>query len=532
MKATARFGWLVLQEAERSLFLEAVRPGVSPEHFERIRAMTEAFPQLLALFEEQGTSLDRVRKIAFGAPTEKTAHLGAPDQPAAHSSDTPKRRRKGHGRRGAAAYTGARRVPVAHPTLKTNQKCPECQQGKLHLQPKAATAIHLQAQPPIAASVYEMEVLRCALCGKTFTAPLPTEAGQEKCDPSVGVMVGMLRYGAGMPFYRLEQWQENLGVPLPASTQWELANQAARQLEPIFDELAFLAAQAPTVCNDDTTMRVSQLRQEIQSETKPERTGIFTTGVVAQPPDHPIALFFTGRQHAGENLNQLLQRRSGELPPPLQMCDGLSRNAPKEAETILACCLAHGRRGFFEVAARFPEECQHVLQALRLIYQCDAQAKEKGLSAQERLVLHQAQSGPVMDQLKSWLDTQINQKRVEPNSGLGEAIQFMQRHWVQLTRFLHEPGAPLDNNACERILKTAILHRKNSLSYKTQRGSKVGDLFMSLIQTCRLNRINPFAYLLAVVRHSAEVKADPKQWLPWNYPASLPTATPSQTNTS
>lgn len=214
------------------------------------------------------------------------------------------------------------------------------------------------------------------------------------------------------------------------------------------------------------------------------------------------------------------------------MCDGLSRNAPKDIPTILACCLAHGRRGFFDVASRFPEECQHVLQALREVYRCDAQAKEKGLSAHERLQLHQAKSQPVMEELKTWLDTQIDQKRVEPNSGLGEAIEFMRRHWVELTRFLHHPGAPLDNNICERILKTAILHRKNSLSYKTQRGANVGDLFMSLIQTCRLNQINPFAYLVSLVRHSAQVRADPKRWLPWNYQESLAAATPSQSDTS
>ena len=433
---------------------------------------------------------------------------------------------------GQALTPGRVGSKISHPSLQAGQICSDCQKGKLRCLPKPATAIHLQAQPPITGCVYEMEVLRCSLCGKTFTAPLPAEARVEKYDPSVGVMVGMLRYGAGMPFYRLEQWQENLGVPLPASTQWELADQVARQLAPVLDELALLAAQAPTVFNDDTTMRVSQLRQEIQSEEKPKRTGVFTTGVVAQPPDHPIALFFTGRQHAGENLNQVLERRSGELPPPLQMCDGLSRNEPKDIPTILACCLAHGRRGFFDVASRFPEECQHVLQALREVYRCDAQAKEKGLSAHERLRLHQAKSQPVMEELKTWLDAQIDQKRVEPNSGLGEAIEFMRRHWVELTRFLHHPGAPLDNNICERILKTAILHRKNSLSYKTQRGANVGDLFMSLIQTCRLNQINPFAYLVSLVRHSAQVRADPKRWLPWNYQESLAAATPSQSDTS
>ena len=214
------------------------------------------------------------------------------------------------------------------------------------------------------------------------------------------------------------------------------------------------------------------------------------------------------------------------------MCDGLSRNEPKDTQTIMACCLAHSRRGFVDVASRYPEDCRQVLEALRVVYQCDAEAKEQGLSAQERLSLHQLKSQPVMEGLKSWLDAQFDQKRVEPNSALGEAIDYMRGHWTELTRFLHQPGAPLDNNICERILKTAILHRKNSLSYKTQRGAKVGDLFMSLIQTCRLNQVNPFAYLLALVRHSNQVRSNPEGWLPWNYLESLAAVTRSQPDTS
>jgi transposase len=418
MNATARFAWLILSESERTAFLEAVRPGVSPEHYERIRAMTEAFPDLLKLFEERGTSLMRVRKIAFGAPTEKTANVCAPIESAASTAPQPKTRRKGHGRRGAKAYTGARRIRVSHPTLRASQVCPDCRKGKLHLQPQLATALHLAAQPPITATVHEMEVLRCSVCGKTFTAPLPAQAGVEKFDPSVGVMVGLLRYGTGMPFYRLAQWQQNLGVPLPASTQWELVDEVARQMEPVVHQLAIVAAQAPTVFNDDTTMRVGQLREQIQKEQTPKRTGIFTTGIVAQPPDHPIALFFTGRQHAGENLTQVLAHRAKELPPPLQMCDGLARNKPTELDTILACCLAHGRRGFVDVASRFPEECRYVLESLRVVYRCDAEAKDKGLNVRERLDLHQSISQPVMDKLKEWLEKQIQDKRVEPNSAV------------------------------------------------------------------------------------------------------------------
>ena len=226
MKAGARFAWLVLPEGERSAFLEAVRPGVSPEDFARIAAMSEAFPELLGLLDQRDMSLARLRQIAFGAPTEKTATVCPPAGDGGGAAPAAKARRKGHGRRGASAHTGARRVKVAHPTLKPGGPCPACGKGKLRRQPKPATAIHLQGQPPVTAIIHELEVLRCNLCGKTFTAPLPPEAGREKYDPSVGVMVGLLRYGSGMPFYRLEQWQRSWGFPWPPrrsgswSTRW------------------------------------------------------------------------------------------------------------------------------------------------------------------------------------------------------------------------------------------------------------------------------------------------------------------------
>jgi hypothetical protein len=273
--------------------------------------------------------------------------------------------------------------------------------------------------------------------------------------------------------------------------------------------------------NDDTTMRVGELRREIENQTDSERTGIFTSGILANLPEHPIALFLTGRQHAGENLDDILCQRSGELPPPLQMADGLSRNLPKGAQTLEGCCLSHARRGFVEVAPNFPEEARRVLESVRSIYRFDAITKEQAMNPEERLGFHQTHSQPVMDALKQWLDERIDQKLVEPNSGLGEAIAFMRRHWKPLTLFLREPGAPLDNNICERSLKMAILHRKNSLAFKTQRGARVGDLFMSLIQTCRLNRINPWDYLMAMVHHPDRVRASPGQWLPWNYRDTL-----------
>lgn len=382
--------------------------------------------------------------------------------------------------------------------------------------------VRIVAQPLLAASIYEMEHLRCSRCGAVFTAPAPPEALEGKYDPNVGTMLAIQRYGAGLPMYRTEAWQKCFGVPMPASTQWELIDQASVIPALVYDTLITAGAQGRLHHNDDTSMRVLDLRMEISAQEEGGRTGIFTTNILCQAGPNQIALFFTGRLHAGENLDQLLKRRAPGLEIPLQMCDALSRNLPKNSQTDTSNCLTHARRNFVDQIDNYPQECRKVVESIRQIYHVDEQIKAEGLSDQERLRRHQEQSGPVMEELKKWMQEQLDQKKVEPNSGLGQAISYMLNHWKALTRFLHVAGAPLDNNICERALKMAILHRKNSLFYKTLHGAQVGDVFMSLIHTCQLNGVNPFDYLTALQKHADEVLQDPARWLPWNYQQALP----------
>ena len=198
------------------------------------------------------------------------------------------------------------------------------------------------------------------------------------------------------------------------------------------------------------------------------------------------------------------------------MCDALSRNLPKEFKIILANCLCHARRKFVELTGVFPEECRFVLETFKDVYKNDHKAKEQNMS-KKRLRFHQAESGPLMEKLKTWLNKQLDEKKVEPNSSMGQAISYTLNHWEPLTLFLRVPKAPLDNNLCEQALKRTILHRKNALFYKTQHGAYIGDLFMSIIHTCNMSDVNPFEYLTALEKHSSEVFKDPQKWLPWNY---------------
>lgn len=525
-----------LEQLEQILANARTRPLDDSEHT-TLKAAVATLALVTQELESKQTSLQRLRRLLFGARTEKTdTVLGKADDGSAVSQDAgPKdkkkpKQRKGHGRNGADAYPRAERIAVAHESLAAGDRCPAqgCKGGKLYPQRKApALLVRVTGVAPLKAIVYELERLRCHLCGTVFTAEPPAGVGPAKYDATAAAMIGLLKYGCGMPFNRLQRLQHDLGMPLPAATQWEVVQRAAGSLEIAYRELIRQAAQGDVVHNDDTTARVLEMTAEARAEALPagareDRTGVFTTGIVATTgAGHRIALFMTGPRHAGENLAQVLEHREPARPPPVHMSDGLSRNPPGEHPTVSASCMPHARRQYVDVAAHFPEECRYVLETLREVFHHDKIAREQRFSPEARLTLHQRKSAPLMDELKQWMQQQIDDRRVEPNSGLGQAITYMQNRWEQLTVFLRVAGAPLDNNICERALKKAILHRKNALFFKTLNGARVADSFMSLIHTAELCHAEPFDYLVALQRHAGAALLEPAAWMPWNYTEAL-----------
>jgi transposase len=530
--------------------LHRVEQSLDEKDAALIRAVFQSYVYVADLVDDKNTSIRRLRQLFFGKRTEKTAAVvgqkteppdetlprgtttdtalavGEPNTDESQAADT----LPGHGRNGADAYHGAERIDVRHPSLTAGDACPGCGQGTVY-EKVPGVLIRITGQPPLTATIYQLQKLRCHLCGEVFTAAAPQEAGERKYDATAGSMIGLLKYGSGLPFNRLEGLQGHLEIPLPASTQWDIVSAVAADFAPAFDELIRQAAQGDVLHNDDTTVKILELmgqrRQEALARAAADgneanqRSGLYTSGVVALRDGHRVALFFSGPRHAGENLAEVLKFRAQELPPPIQMCDALSRNLPGELQTIVAHCLAHARRQFVDVYDRFPEQCRYLLETLAVVYRNDAIAQEREMSPESRLQFHQQESQPTMQQLHAWLRRQLEEKLAEPNSTLGSAIGYMLRHWDKLTLFLRQAGAPLDNNLCERALKKAILHRKNALFYKTQNGARVGDLFMSLIYTCQLNQANPFDYLTQLQQHADLVAASPELWLPWNYRTTL-----------
>lgn len=517
-------------DAER-LILEIRTGKLSKESQELLVSMLLGWHWLSQQLVSKSLSIKKLLRLFFGSKTEKSKRPDKPDndddkkggsggvKPEEPKSGKPKP--KGHGKNGQAEYS-ATKVPVPHPTLKAKDKCPSCGLGRLY-QFGFAAVLRIFGQAPLTAKVFELEQLRCANCQEFFTAPLPAEAGVARHHPSANAMVANLNYGAGMPFYRLEGLQEQLGVPVADSTQFDMVEKVANCGSPVVEHMKSLAANSEGQAFDDTPMPIQSFVQENKSLLEGDRKGMQTTAIVAFSGKNKIALFLTGRNHAGENMGDLLKNRRTMLPNVIQMSDASPNNFSHDFMNLVlkALCMDHGRRNFHDLLDAFPKDCQHVITELGLVYKNDAETKRLELSPLERLLYHQEHSGPIMNGLNGWMEEKLENREVEPNSELGKAIDYFLKHWNGLTAFLRIAGAPLSNAEVERLVKRCVLRRKASMSYKTQAGAWIGDILMSLIETSRFAGKNGFEYLVVLQEYAVHVRANPENWLPWNYQQTL-----------
>lgn len=539
-----------LSREEGEALIERIeRNTLSAEDRQVLMKVLTFYFWLLFALREAKLSLKRLKALVFGEkpkppkppPADGSASGGSGSKPssstvdgvsAAPLSSPPEKKPPlpGHGRHGAEVYRAAQTVACRHEELAVGERCPACGRGSLYRLPPGVE-MRLDGNALLSAVRYEREKLRCSACGQMFTASVPAGAGTEKYTARARAVLALARYYLGLPWHRLEGFQALVGVPVPDATQWDQGELVGDCTHPIFKCLEQLAAQGEVIFQDDTPGRVLALIEEnrkaraqarAQGKAKADvRTGMQTTALIVQVGERRICLYYTGRRHAGENLEALLTKREPGRGKPLVMSDALSHNNAEEANLIRCHCLAHGRRQFSELADDFPAESAVVVQALKVVYDHDQQAHDQQLSAQERLAYHQTYSEPVLTTLQTWLEQQTAQRLVEPNSSLGKAIAYMVEHWPSLTRFLQEPGAPLDNNVAERALKLCIRQRKNSLFYATEHSAYIASVLTSVIATCVQAGVNALDYLVAVQEHRHEVFANPRAWLPWNYEAAL-----------
>lgn len=460
-------------------------------------------------------------------PLEVSADSTPPDDIAQGNNVTPIKKPRtppkwdpeaNHGRVGANEYTGCLEVILSHPTLTIGSACPHCAEcntkGTLR-KDELQVVVRLEGSPLITGTRYVAPGMRCNVCGDRFKTPIPEAIkNAPKYDVSCATSLAIARYSLGLPMYRIEQNQAQHGIPMKDATQWDLLWGTYETVVPVYDALSVPASNGNLLMYDDTPGRVL----EIQAKG----LATHTTAFISVYEEHKIHLFFTGRNHAGNNADLILANRTTK-EPVMAMMDASRNNIPKKldadvaARFILCFCLVHGRRKFFEMLNFFDKECDFVLDVIGHVYANDAHCKTEKLSPEERLIYHQTHSQPQMEALHAWLNNQLTYELNEPNSGLGDAVRYMLRHWIPLTTFLRAAGAPLDSSWAERAIKIAIRHRRNSLFYRTTKGAKVGDCFMSLIYTCTQNGVNPYDYLNTLQRYGPQVKANPLLWLPWNY---------------
>jgi transposase len=529
------------------------------QSIDRIERLLRFAMAVVNIVQRKNASIKRLRKMIFGGRTEKRRTgnqlvteesreepsdgkpAGEPNSEAVAAGEMApewanseseagdqKAKRRGHGRKAAEEYPGAGKVECRNIGLKAGDPCPEpgCT-GRLY-ERDPGQFLQFSGQPMINATIYEREVMRCSACQGHRVAPLPEGVSGKRFDETADVAIVISKYATATPSHRLARLQESCGIPIAESVMYERSQEVVKVVEPVLKELEQLAADSEILFADDTPVKILECIKEdkqqaqetaakkekkVEKKEKPRATQ--TTGIVARTGDRQIAWYRSGRRHAGENVDELLKKRTKGLGPPIQMGDALEANWDKEEETEESKCWVHARRHFIEIEDLFPNECNVVLDAIGTLYEVEAEAA--GLDAGERLNIHQKKSGPVISGLYEWIEKQFLQREVEPNSSLGQAMKYLQNHRPELTKFLSVEKVPLDNNPAERVLKRPVLLRNGALFFKTLSGAKLGDQLMSLIETCRLNHVNVWEYFLTLLRRADEVKRKPKEFLPWNY---------------
>jgi len=515
---------ITVEEIE-SLILRLEQESLLKSDYPLLIELIKNFAIIENQFKNKKNTVAKLQKLLFGPKTESSKL--PPDLKATDTGEPA----KGHGKKAADQWVDepAQICTHSHDQLQEGQLCPKCKQGKLY--PFAPSVrVKIIAHRPLDVERHEIERLRCSACGWLYTATPGTDL-QNAPDASAEAMAmsALLRYESGFPIYPMRSFLAAQGVFLTWTKIWSLIEGVFDVALEIFEVLLQLSSNCTLAQNDDTVMKVIDLMRANKTKTKKERKAIQTTGLLMHlPTGEKIMLFKTGHRNAGENLEKILSYRT-DPDPPMQMADALAANGTGKEKTKRGGCLDHFRREFYGLYDQWTKECELILGHLRAVYQIDARCKKLKLSAQDRLQLHQQASTPHMDAIYHWMSEQFPKKQVEPNSDLGRAIQYGLNHWSKLTAFLQFPGMPISNIDVERLLKKAVIHRKNSLFYKTSKGALVGDVLMSVIHTTIASKQNAFKYLTALIVHQQDVKDQPEKWLPWLYLQRLDELKPGHT---
>ncbi|QIE44218.1 IS66 family transposase (plasmid) [Pseudohalocynthiibacter aestuariivivens] len=321
------------------------------------------------------------------------------------------------------------------------------------------------------------------------------------------------KYADHLPLYRQAQIYSRQGINLDRSTLAAWVGKSAFELTPIYDALMADLKHSTKLFMDETPAPV------LAPGRKRTKTGYFWALARDDRPwggDDPPGVAFTyapGR--SGQHAEDILKSFSGTLQ--VDGYAGYNRLLKRPAQDVtLAYCWAHARRKLHDVtqsgAAPIAQEGLAQIQALYRI-----EKDLRGQTAEQRLAARQDRSKPIIDAFELWLVQ--NRARVSAKSPTGEALKYIAKYWDGLILFLSDGRIELDSNAVERTIRPIALNRKNALFAGHDAGAQNWAVIASLIETCKLNEIEPHGYLSAVLTAIAEghKQTDINKLLPWNY---------------
>ncbi len=516
----------VSQQQMDDFLAEIMASNISEKSAEFAKMLIHGNAWLVRQLELGQLSIAKLRKLFQIQGSEKASNRKPKNDPASSynkSSGSSEDDKKGHGRNSADAYEGAAIVEVDHPELNPGDTCPaEACDGRLYEMSEPGTFVQVTGAPLASATRYNMQKLRCAICEIIYTAPLPEGVSDKKYDASFIAMLMINKYFMSVPLYRQDRLQNYLGIPLPASTQWDLMAAHEPMLKALYGALAIDAANGLALCYDDTSVKIMSEIKAAKLANKGEKSQhtCFTTGIVSLHEDHRAYLYITDNRTAGKCIAEIMALRDTDLDPPTMMCDALAANIPQgisEDLYILCFCLVHARRQFYELPNGYDDLADKVIGLIGTIY--DHEAHTKGMSREKRLAYHQEKSTPVMEELKLYLEEQ--KLEFEPNSVPGKAIDYILNRWTQLSQFLRQVHAPLDTNIVERALKLVIQVRKSSMFYKSLSSAAFASYVQSALYSAAQNEINPCDYMCTLIENEKAVIENPNAWLPWHYQETL-----------
>lgn len=359
----------------------------------------------------------------------------------------------------------------------------------------------------------------CRSCeGGIIQAPAPAHliAGGMPTEATIAHVI-VSKYADHLPLYRQAQIYSRQGIDLDRSTLATWVGRAAFELAPVYDALLSNLKTSSKLFMDETTAPV------LDPGRRKTKTGYFWALARDDRPwggeDPPGVAFTYAPGRSGQYAEDILKGFCGTLQ--VDGYAGYNRLLKRPAQDVrLAYCWAHARRKLYEVSKSGSTPiADEGLKQITTLYQIEKAIR--GQDPKARLAIRQEQSKPIVDRFETWLTE--NRARFSAKSPLGEALKYISKYWEGLCLFLQDGRIELDNNSVERTIRPIALNRKNALFAGHEAGAQNWAMLASLIETCKLNEIDPQKWLTSTMHAivSGHKQAQINDLIPWNYKANV-----------